>query len=29
MAGTYKFTFTVDDAMGKNLQQVQYSMKVV
>jgi len=29
MAGTYKFTFTVDDAMGKNLQQAQYSMKVV
>lgn len=28
MVGTYKFTFTVDDAMGKNLQQVQYSMKV-
>ncbi len=29
VAGTYKFTFTVDDAMGKNLQLVQYSMKVV
>lgn len=27
-AGTYQFTFTVDDAMGRNLQQVQYSMKV-
>lgn len=27
--GTYNFTFQVDDAMGKNLQQVQYSMKVV
>jgi hypothetical protein len=26
--GTYKFTFTVNDAMGNNLQQVQYSMKV-
>ena len=29
LVGTYKFTFTVDDGMGKNLQQVQYSMKVV
>ncbi|MDX6501456.1 MAG: hypothetical protein QOG23_4716 [Blastocatellia bacterium] len=29
VTGTYQFTFTVDDAMGKNLQQVQYSMKVV
>jgi hypothetical protein len=29
VAGTYQFTFTVNDAMGKNLQQVQYSMKVV
>jgi hypothetical protein len=29
LVGTYKFTFTVNDAMGKNLQQVQYSMKVV
>jgi len=28
VVGTYKFTFTVNDAMGKNLQQVQYSMKV-
>jgi Putative Ig domain len=28
VAGTYKFTFTVNDGMGKNLQQVQYSMKV-
>ena len=26
--GTYQFTFVVDDAMGRNLQQVQYSMKV-
>jgi hypothetical protein len=29
MVGTYQFTFNVNDAMGKNLQQVQYSMKVV
>jgi hypothetical protein len=29
LVGTYQFTFTVNDAMGKNLQQVQYSMKVV
>jgi len=29
VVGTYKFTFTVNDAMGRNLQQVQYSMKVV
>jgi len=29
VAGTYKFTFTVNDAMGRNLQQVQYSMIVV
>jgi hypothetical protein len=29
LVGTYKFTLTVNDAMGKNLQQVQYSMKVV
>jgi hypothetical protein len=28
LSGTYNFTFTVDDAMGRNLQQVQYSMKV-
>jgi len=28
VAGTYNFTFTVNDAMGKNLQQVQYSMIV-
>lgn len=27
-SGTYNFTFTVDDAMGRNLQQVQYSLKV-
>jgi Putative Ig domain len=26
--GTYNFTFTVNDAMGRNLQQVQYSMNV-
>lgn len=26
--GTYQFTFVVNDAMGRNLQQVQYSMKV-
>jgi hypothetical protein len=29
VVGTYNFTFTVDDEMGENLQQVQYSMKVV
>jgi Putative Ig domain len=29
LSGTYHFTFTVDDDMGGNLQQVQYSMKVV
>jgi hypothetical protein len=29
VVGTYQFTFTVNDAMQKNLQQVQYSMKVV
>jgi len=28
MVGTYNFTFVVNDAMGKNLQQVQYSMAV-
>ena len=28
LSGTYNFTFIVDDAMGKNLQQAQYSMKV-
>lgn len=28
LSGTYNFTFTVDDGMGKNLQQVPYSMKV-
>jgi hypothetical protein len=28
-SGTYNFTFTVDDDIGGNLQQVQYSMKVV
>ncbi|HYP00085.1 MAG TPA: putative Ig domain-containing protein [Pyrinomonadaceae bacterium] len=28
MSGTYNFTFTVNDAMGRNLQQVQYSMVV-
>ena len=29
LSGTYNFTFTVDDGMGGNLQQVQYSMVVV
>ena len=29
LSGTYHFTFMVDDAIGGNLQQVQYSMKVV
>lgn len=29
VVGTYNFTFRVDDAMGRNLQQVQYSMEVV
>jgi len=28
VVGTYNFTFTVNDAMGRNLQQVQYSMVV-
>lgn len=28
VAGTYQFTFVVDDAMGRNLQQVQYSLQV-
>jgi hypothetical protein len=28
MSGTYNFTFVVNDAMGKNLQQAQYSMVV-
>lgn len=28
LAGTYKFTFTVDDAIGGNLQQGQYTMVV-
>jgi hypothetical protein len=28
VSGTYAFTFTVDDGIGGNLQQVQYSMKV-
>ena len=28
VSGTYIFTFNVDDGMGGNLQQVQYSMKV-
>ena len=28
VSGTYNFTFTVNDAMGRNLQQVQYSMRV-
>lgn len=26
--GTFDFTFTVNDSMGRNLQQVQYSLKV-
>ncbi|MGB8769963.1 MAG: hypothetical protein WCC92_10130 [Candidatus Korobacteraceae bacterium] len=26
--GTYNFTFVVNDGMGANLQQVQYSMNV-
>lgn len=29
VAGTYQFTFEVNDAAGHNLQQAQYSMKVV
>lgn len=28
MSGTYNFTFEVNDAMGRNLQQVQYSLEV-
>ncbi|HEY0101667.1 MAG TPA: hypothetical protein VGB76_22270 [Pyrinomonadaceae bacterium] len=28
MSGTYNFTFTVNDAMGRNLQQTQYVMVV-
>lgn len=28
VVGTYTFTFTVNDAMGRNLQQAQYSMHV-
>ena len=28
VSGTYSFTFTVDDAMGGNLQQTVYTMKV-
>ncbi len=28
LSGTYTFTFTVDDGMGENLQQVQYTMVV-
>lgn len=27
-SGTYNFTFTVNDSMGRNLQQVQYSLIV-
>jgi hypothetical protein len=27
-AGTYQFAFVVNDAMGRNLQQVQYSLQV-
>lgn len=29
LSGTYNFTFTVDDGMGRNLQQVQYALIVV
>jgi len=28
VSGTYTFTFTVDDSMGANLQQIQYTMVV-
>jgi len=28
VVGTYTFTFTVDDSMGRNLQQTQYTMVV-
>lgn len=28
LVGTYQFTFTVNDGMGGNLQQAQYSLKV-
>ena len=28
LAGTYQFTFTVSDATGQNLQQVQYALQV-
>lgn len=28
ISGTYNFTFTVNDGMGRNLQQVQYTMQV-
>jgi len=28
VAGTYTFTFTVNDSMGRNLQQTQYTMVV-
>ena len=28
VVGTYAFTFTVDDSMGRNLQQTQYTMVV-
>jgi hypothetical protein len=28
VTGTYQFTFVVNDGMGKNLQQIQYSMTV-
>lgn len=28
LSGTYNFTFEVDDAMGSNLQQVQYTLVV-
>jgi hypothetical protein len=26
--GTFNFTFTVDDSMGRNLQQIQYSLTI-
>lgn len=29
VSGTYQFTFVVDDGMGKNLQQIPYSMLVL
>ena len=29
ISGNYTFTFTVNDAIGGNLQQVQYKMEVI